>query len=77
VKAAKYLSYFDIELQDALALHEQAVLCLWGLTAQRGCARLILNGLRGLAVLAEPPDVPEGDPDADAHDQRASSSSNT
>ena len=68
VKAIKYLSYFDIKLQGALALHKQAVLRLWGLTAQRGWARLILNRLRGLVVLAEPPDAPEGDPDADAHD---------
>ena len=71
VKAIKYLSYFDINLQDALALHKQDILRLWGLTAQRGWARLILNRLRGLVVLAEPPDAPEGDPDADAHDHRS------
>jgi len=59
---------FEIKLQDALALHKQAVLRLWGLTAQWGWARLILNRLRGLIVLSEPPDAPEGDPDADAHD---------
>jgi len=70
VKAIKYLSYFDIKLQDALALHKQAVLRLWGLTAQRGWARLILNRLRGLVVLAEPPDAPEGGPDAEAHGHR-------
>ena len=68
VKAIKYLSYFNIKPQDALALHKQAVLRLWGLTAQRGWARLILNRLRSLVMLAEPPDAPEGDPDADAHD---------
>ena len=68
VKATKYMSYFDIKPQDALALHKQAVLRLWGLTAQRGWARLILNRLRGSVMLAEPPDAPEGDPDADAHD---------
>ena len=68
VKATKYLSYFNIKPQGALALHKQAVLRLWGLTAQRGWARLILNRLRSLVMLAEPPDAPEGDPDADAHD---------
>ena len=62
------MSYFDIKPQDALALHKQAALRLWGLAAQRGWARLILNRLRGSVMLAEPPDAPEGDPDADAHD---------
>jgi len=51
VKAIKYLSYFDIKLQDALALHKQAVLRLWGLTAQRGWARLILNPPRVLDLI--------------------------
>ena len=52
MKAIKYLTYFDIKLQDALALHKQAVLRFWGLTAQRGWARLVLDCLGGLVVLA-------------------------
>jgi len=60
VKAIKYLlAYFDIKLQGDLALHQQIILYLWGLTAQRVWARLILNRLRGLVVLAEPPDASE------------------
>ena len=43
VKAIKYLSCFDIELLGALALPKLSFLRVWGLTAQRGWARLILN----------------------------------
>ena len=55
-------------MQEALESRKHAVLRLWGLAAQRGWARLILNRLRGSVMLAEPPDAPEGDPDADEHD---------
>ena len=48
VRALKHLSYFACRKDHAFEMHKQSIVRLWGLTAQRGWARLILDRLDAL-----------------------------
>ena len=48
VRALKHLSYFACRKDNAFEMHKQSIVRLWGLTAQRGLARLILDRLDAL-----------------------------
>jgi hypothetical protein len=59
--------------EQALAFSKQKILRFWGLTGQRGWARLILGRLHDLVLS---PDDSKGstlDPDTVAHEHRSSS----
>jgi hypothetical protein len=49
VWALKYLSYFARRKDHAFEMHMQSLVRFWGLTAQRGWARLILLRLDAIA----------------------------
>jgi hypothetical protein len=49
VRALKHLSYFAGRKDHAFEMHKQSIMRFWGLTAQRGWARLILGRLGALA----------------------------
>jgi hypothetical protein len=50
VAAARLLSFWKTSPEQALAFFKQKVLRFWGLTGQRGWARLILGRLRDLVL---------------------------
>ena len=47
-RALKHLSYFACRKDHAFEMHKQSIIRFWGLTAQRGWARLILDRLDAL-----------------------------
>jgi hypothetical protein len=57
VAAARLLSFWKMSLEKVLAFSKQRVLRLWGLTGQRGWARLILDRLHDIVLS---PDDSEG-----------------
>jgi hypothetical protein len=57
VAAARLLNFWKMSPERALAFSKQKVLRFWGLTGQRGWARLILNRLHGLIL---PPEDSKG-----------------
>ena len=50
VAAARLLSFWKMSPEQALAFSKQKILCFWGLTGQRGWARLILDRLHDLVL---------------------------
>jgi hypothetical protein len=55
VGAARIVSFWKMPPKNALALCKQKILCFWGLAAQRGWVRLILDRFQDL-VLPPPGD---------------------
>ena len=72
VAAARLLSFWKMSPEQALAFSKQKILGFWGLTGQRGWARLILDRLHDL-VLAAPSDSKGSalDPGTAAHEHRS------
>jgi hypothetical protein len=70
VAAARLLSFREMSPEQALAFSKQKILRFWGLTGQRGRARLILDRLHDLVLS---PDDSKGstlDPDTVAREHR-------
>ena len=71
VAAARLLSFWKMSPEQALAFSKQKILRFWGLTGQRGWARLILDRLHDLVLS---PDDSKGstlDPDTVAHEHHS------
>ena len=67
VHAARLMSYYHIDRAKAMGLAKQKIIRFWGLTAQHGWARLILDQRLGLVVSpAELPHATARDPGQDA-----------
>jgi hypothetical protein len=58
--------------EKALVFSEQKILCFWGLTGQRGWARLILDRLHDLALSPGDSKGSTLDPDTVAHEHHSS-----
>jgi hypothetical protein len=71
VAAARLLSFWKMSPEQALAFSKQKVVRFWGLTEQRGWARLILGRLHDLVL---PPSDSKGstlDSDTVAHEHQS------
>jgi hypothetical protein len=71
VEAARLLSFWKISPDEALAFSKQKILRFWGLTEQRGWARLILDRFHDLVSA---PDHSKGgtlDPSTVAHEHHS------
>jgi hypothetical protein len=69
--AARLLSFWEMSPEKDLAFSKQKILRFWGLTGQRGWARLILDRLHDLVL---PPGDSKGstlDPDTVAHEHHS------
>ena len=64
VNAARVLSFWEMPPKHALALCKQRTLRFWGLTAQRGWARLILDRFHDLVLLPDNPSATAHDSDS-------------
>jgi hypothetical protein len=64
VNAARVLSFWEMPPKHALALCKQKILRFWGLTAQRGWARLILDRFHDLVLLPDNPSATAHDSDS-------------
>ena len=68
VNAARVLSFWKMPPKHALALCKQKILRFWGLTAQRGWARLILDRFHDLVLSPGDPSAATHDPDSVSHE---------
>ena len=68
VNAARVLSFWEMPPKHALALCKQKILRFWGLTAQRGWARLILDRFHDLVLIPGNPSATTHDSDSVSHD---------
>ena len=68
VNAARVLSFWKIPPKHALALCKQKILRFWGLTAQRGWARLILDRFHDLVLSPGDPTAATHEPDSVSHE---------
>ena len=72
VNTARILSFWEIPPKHALALCKQKILRIWGLTAQRGWARLILDRIHDLVLSPGNPSIVAHEPDSVSHEHRTS-----
>ena len=63
------MSFWHMSPEQALAFSKQKILRFWGLTGQRGWARLILDRFHDLVLSPDGTKGTARDPDADAHEQ--------
>jgi hypothetical protein len=68
VAAARLSSFWKMSPEQALAFSEQKILRFWGLTGQRGWARLILDRLHDLVLSPGDSKGKTLDPDTVAHE---------
>jgi hypothetical protein len=66
--AARVVGFWKIPPKHALALCKQKVLRFWGLTAQRGWARLILGNFRDLVPSPVDPTAAMREKDSASHE---------
>jgi hypothetical protein len=71
VAAARFLSYWEMSPEQALAFSMQKILRFWGLNRQRGCARLILGRFHDLVLSFGDFKGSTLDPDTVAHEHRS------
>jgi hypothetical protein len=68
VTAARAVGFWKIPPKGALALCKQKILRFWGLTAQRGRARLILGRFNDLLLSPCDPTAATREPDSATHE---------
>jgi hypothetical protein len=68
VAAARLLSFWKMSPEQALAFSKQIILRFWGLTGQRGWARLVLDRLHDLVLSPGDSKGSVFDPDTVAHE---------
>jgi hypothetical protein len=70
VGAARVVSLWNMPPKDTLALCKQKILRFWGLTAQRGSARLILDCFHDLVLSPGDPAAATREPDSASHEHQ-------
>jgi hypothetical protein len=68
VSAARVVSFWRFPPKRALTTCKQKILRFWGLTVQRGWARLILNRLHDLVLSPGDPTAATREPDSASHE---------
>jgi hypothetical protein len=68
--AARVVGFWGIPPKHALALCKQKILRFWGLTAQRGWARLILGRFHDFVLSPGDPTAAMREPDSASHEHR-------
>jgi hypothetical protein len=71
VAAARLLSFWEMSPEQDLAFSNQKILRFWGLTGQRGWARLILGRLHDLVLAPNDSKGSMLDPDTVAHEHHS------
>jgi hypothetical protein len=66
--AVRVVSFWKIPPKNALALCERKILRFWGLTAQRGWARLILDRIQDMVLSPGDPTAATRAPDSASHE---------
>jgi hypothetical protein len=72
VDAARVVSFWKMPPKHALALCKQKILRFWGLTAQRGWARLILGHFHDLVLSPGDSTAAKREPDSVSHEHHTS-----